>query len=55
MSTQKLSIMGNKIKEMINNDNIDIKTLKEHIRLNRLNKIINIEEEQYLYKLLQHR
>lgn len=55
MSNQKLSIAGNKIKEMIYNDNIDNKILKEHIRLNKLNKIITQDEEQYLYQLLKNR
>lgn len=48
----ELSIAGNKIKKMIDDKIVEYDILKEHIRLNRLSRVIDKEEENYLYMLL---
>ncbi len=50
---EKLSTAGSKIKVMIDDGRVDKNTMKNHIRLSRVNKIINQDEEQHLCELLQ--
>lgn len=55
MQEQQLSLVGVKIKKMIDDGIIDNKILKDHIRLNRLSRVISKEEENYLDELLGKR
>lgn len=50
---EKLSTAGSKIKIMMDDGRVDKNTIKNHIRLSRVSKIINKDEEQYLCELLQ--